>query len=110
MIYTEKYKAKKMLRAIFLYRPSSSSSILPYVGVEFLQVSSIKSPWKTFPFFELKLWGSSSQHRYIKRELLQEIYRDTYKEIEGGERGGVWLQDCIKPLYNSFSMILTNPM
>ena len=36
-----------MLRAILIYRPSSSSSVLPHARVVFLQVPSIKSPWKT---------------------------------------------------------------
>ena len=48
-----KYKAKNNAKGDTLYRPSSSSSVLPHAGVIFLQVSSIKSPWKSFSLHRL---------------------------------------------------------
>lgn len=48
MIYTENTRLKNNAKGDTAYRPSSSSSVLPHTGIVFLQVSSIKSPWKTF--------------------------------------------------------------
>ena len=48
-----KYKAKNNAKGYTPYRPSSSSIVLPHAGIIFLQVSSIKSPWKTFSLHRL---------------------------------------------------------
>ena len=42
-----------MLRAILYTIRLHSSSILPHAGIVFLQVSSIKSPWKTLSLLRL---------------------------------------------------------
>ena len=42
-----------MLRSIFNTGRLCSSSVLPHTGIIFLQVSSIKSPWKTFSLHRL---------------------------------------------------------
>ena len=64
----KKYKVKNTTKGNTLYRPSSFSSVLPHAAVVFLQVSSIKSPWKTFSLHRL-------HHIRIAEDNLDDLVR-----------------------------------
>jgi hypothetical protein len=63
-----KYKAKNNAKGDTLYRPSPSSSVLPYAGIIFPQVSSIKSPWKMLSLHHL-------HHIRISEDNLDDLER-----------------------------------
>jgi len=73
-----------LIRAIFKYRPYTSSSVLPHAGVIFLQVSPIKSPRKAFSLHGL-------HHIRITEDNIDEVTDKRLKALKEIEKDKLWV-------------------